>query len=243
MLASDDRPKRKYSPICKDDLITIRSAPKNICLESESDVDEAFEVPSKLAKRSQTNQEDEDLQLALELSKASPKANNRKSRSSFVFEGAIDKDDAPFQQDDEDEEMFSDASEVESAESEDDDAFEEDESEDEKPKKGNGKKGKTSPVATPKAAAKKVTPAKTKKAPQPKAHIIKNSSAPVAKNSPAPRPVTKIVSRPKPSFPTPSGVNIPGGSLGSGGPRRRVGLSRFTAPKGPVSPVKIPKTN
>lgn len=237
MLSTEDRPKRRYSSSRSfiETSNPFRSTGKTI-VESGSEADEAFDVPSKRkasAPKKEKQQEDEDFQLAIELSKADhfPATNGRRSssRPSFVFEGAEDgSEDEVFEDDEEEEEP---EMEEPSDEDEDDDAFSE--SEDDEPKKP-AKKGKKAAATTAKVPAKKAAaPSKHKKAPIAKTAPAPKSSASVVTAS-APRPVSKLK-----SFPTPIGVSISQGD----GPRRRVGLSRTHAPKGPLSPVKIIKPN
>lgn len=214
------------------------------------DEDDAFDLPSskpaikkappaKKAKAlSEEDQEAADLKMAIELSKwekGSCMEPKRKSRQSFIFDELPGSDVA----EDEEEEVFNDGDKPVSDESEsEDDAFEEESEEEEK--KPKGKKGK---------AAK--APAPPKKAPaQPKAKTSVSTAKPKAKSPAAPavpavtqkpKPVIKapVAPRPKTEYVMPSGgVNIP-----SDGPKRRVGLSRSHAPRGPLSPVKIIKSS
>lgn len=208
-------------------------------------MDEAFDLPAKAGtKRSATvskPDEDEDFQLAIELSKESPKL-KRRSRPSFVFDesepivepsaGPI-KDHVMEDEEEEEEEVFEDAGHDLTEESgvESDEAFEDsDEEEVEVVKPKKGKKSVT--PSKPPATSKKATPV-SKKPSAPKKAI----AATKASTAITPKATSSIQpARAKPSFPAPSGVTIT-----QGGPVRRVGLSKSHAPKGPLSPVKIIK--
>lgn len=164
--------------------------------------------------------EDADFQLAIELSKEDgngiDRSTRRKSRVSFIEEEASESDDAFVEIEEEletDEDVLSD----------EDFEVEQEEKVEEKPKKGK------------KAVATTSKQAKQPAAPKPKAKTTKTPSTPATAKKSAP-PVTKI-SRPT-NFPAPSGVSLPGG-----GPRLRVGLSKRSAPRGPLSPVKIFKSS
>ncbi len=190
-------------------------------IESDAIDEDEFEPCTK--RRSQTAGEDEDFQLALELSKESPVRSKRKStsRSSFIFaEDHAKDDDANDEEEDVFDEKVSDSDKAES----DDDAFSEEEIEEEKPKKG---KKATKP------AAKIVKPTKITK-PKMNGRTKETKDIKETKAITAPRKETVRTAPVK--RPSLDGVKIL-----QQGPIRRVGLSKVHAPKGPLSPVKIKK--
>jgi hypothetical protein len=212
-----------------------------LCIDAESD------------EFNPVDKEDQDFQLALELSKEDAERPPRRMSSikSFIEdEGESDYMDedkgkqklttkktgkkAKIEDDDEDE-VFEDEAFEEDIEESEDEAFSGDESDEEFESKPKGKKNAAAPAKAPKAAAKpkpKKEPVATKPATK-KAAPTKVSTGSEAITTKA--PIKKSV--PKPSYASPNGVKI---NL-EGAPVRRVGLSRLHAPQGPLSPVKIKK--
>lgn len=197
-----------------------RSANKNVFVESEDEVDEAFETGAKSKKATKKDSNDDaDFELALELSKADSKPaprNSKKPRVSFISEN-----------DDDEDEAFEEIEE-EIVTEDDDDAFSEEV--EEEPKAAKKKKG-----ATPSKAKSTTATAKKSSSPAAKAKKSSNKPAPTVKASPVSKPASKPIKR---TFEAPTGVSIVSGQ----GPRLRVGLSKRAIPKGPLSPVKIIKS-
>lgn len=217
---------------------------RKLCIDDDSD---EFNAADK---------EDQDFQLALELSKE--EAERPPRRISSIKSFIEDEDESDYMGEDkgkekvvpvkksgkkvrmeveDEDEVFEDEAFDEDIEESEDEAFSGDESDEEFESKPKGKKKAAAPAKAPKAAAK----SKARKEPVARKPAAKKGAASKAsvdtESITAKAPIKKQIPVTKPSYASPNGVKI---KL-EGAPVRRVGLSRLHAPQGPLSPVKIKK--